>query len=67
MVNASRVKAKIPSLLVNGSSTEKRNWNRLMRYRYQYLQFKKRDPKKFNSLINKIIVDLNEIEKAVNR
>jgi hypothetical protein len=35
LVNADRVKKKIPRLLVNGSTTKKRNWNNLMRYRYR--------------------------------
>jgi hypothetical protein len=41
-VNADRVKRKLPSLLVDGSTTKKKSWNSLMRYRYRFTQFKKR-------------------------
>jgi hypothetical protein len=33
LVNVSRVKQKIPILLVDSSTTQKKNWNRLIRYR----------------------------------
>ena len=66
MVNASRVKAKIPSLLVNGSTTKKKSWNSLMRYRYRYDRFKKKNPEKFNTLMNRVIADLTKIEKAIS-
>jgi inorganic pyrophosphatase/exopolyphosphatase len=65
MVNADRVKAKLPSLLIDGSTTEKQNWNSLMRYRYRLSYFKKRQPEKFNSITNRILVDLTDLEKAV--
>jgi hypothetical protein len=38
-----------------------------MRYRYRYDQFKKRNPEKFKALINKVIADLTEFEKAKKR
>ena len=66
MVNADRVKRKLPSLLVDGSTTGKKSWNSLMRYRYQFAQFKRRHPEKFNSLTNRILLDLIDLEKAVN-
>jgi len=65
LVNADRVKSRLPSLLVNGSTTKKKNWNSLMRCRYRYEQFKKRNPEKFNTLTNKVIADLTELEKAI--
>ena len=65
-MNADRVKRKLPSLLVDGSTTEKNSWNNLMRYRYRFTQFKKRQPEKFNSITNRIILDLTDLEKAVN-
>ena len=37
-----------------------------MRYRYRFEQFKKRQPEKFNTLTNKIIANLTEIEKTVD-
>jgi hypothetical protein len=35
-----------------------------MRYRYRFEQFKKNNPEKSNTLTNKIIADLTEIEKT---
>jgi len=66
LVNADRVKRKLPILLVDGSTTEKKSWNNLMRYRYQLTQFKKRQPEKFNSITNRILLDLADLERAVN-
>jgi hypothetical protein len=65
VVNADRVKRKLPSLLVDGSTTKKKGWNSFTRYRYRFEQFKRKNPKKCNTLTNKIIADLTELEKAV--
>jgi len=65
-LNADKVKRKLPSLLVDGSTTEKKSWNSLMRYRYRFTQFKKRQPEKFNFITNRILLDLADLEKAVN-
>jgi hypothetical protein len=65
-VNADRVKRKLPSLLVDSSTTKKKSWNSLMRYRYRFIQFKKRHPEKFNAITNSILLDLTALEKAVN-
>ena len=65
-MNADRVKRKLPSLLVDDSTTKKKDWNSLMRYRYRFTQFKKRQPGKYNSMTNRILVDLMDLEKAVN-
>ena len=66
MVNADRVKRKLPSSLIEDSTTKKKSWNTLMRYRYRFTQFKKRQPEKFNSITNRILLDLTDLEKAVN-
>lgn len=65
-MNADRVKRKLPSLLVDDNTTKKKSWNNLMRYRYRLTQFKKRQPEKFNSITNRILLDLADSEKAVN-
>jgi hypothetical protein len=65
LVNADRVKRKLPSLLVDGSTTKKKGWNTLMRYRYRITKFKKNNPEKFNTLTNKLIFDLSEFEKEL--
>ena len=67
MVNADRVKRKLPSLLVDGSTTEKESWNSLMRYRYRFTQLKRQQPKKFNSITNRILQDVMDLDKAVNQ
>jgi hypothetical protein len=66
LVNADRVKRKLPSLLVEGSTTGKKSWNSLMRYRYRFTQLKRRKPENFNSLTNRILLDLIDLEEAVN-
>jgi hypothetical protein len=37
-----------------------------MRYRYRFTQFKKRQPEKFNSITNRILADLTDLEEAIN-
>ena len=37
-----------------------------MRYRYRYSRFKKKNPERYNTLTNKVIADLIELEKAVS-
>ncbi|HLN44632.1 MAG TPA: hypothetical protein VK209_02895 [Candidatus Sulfotelmatobacter sp.] len=64
-MNADRVKRKLPSLLVNDSTTRREDWNSLMRYRYRFGQLKRRNPEKFSSLTNRVLVDLAELEKAL--
>ena len=66
MVNADRVKRKLPSLLVDETTTNKKSWNSLMRYRYQLTQFRKRQPEKYYSITNRVFADLTDLEKAVH-
>jgi len=67
MVNAERVKCKLPSLLVdNCSNRHKKGWNKFMRTRTRLSRLKKRSPEKYNTITNKIIADLNELETAVS-
>ena len=65
-MNADRVKRKLPGLLVDDSTTKKKSWNSLIRYRYRFTQFKKRQPEKFNAITNRILMDLADLERAVN-
>lgn len=55
MVNADRVKRKVPSLLLDDCTNNKKGWKAFMRSRYRYEQYKKRNPEKFNTLTNKVI------------
>jgi hypothetical protein len=65
LVDADRVERKLPSLFVsNCSSLNKEGWRAFMRSRYRFEQFKKHNPEKFDTLVNQIIFDLSELEKA---
>ena len=66
MVNAGRVKRKLPSLLIDGETADKAKWNAHNRIAYQLKQFKKRNPRKFDALTNKLIMVLEEFEEAVS-
>jgi len=66
LVNADRVKRKLPCLLLDNDANSKNGWRVFMRTRYRFEQFKKRTPEKFDTLVNRIIADLSELEKAVN-
>jgi len=66
MVNADRVKRKLPSLLVDGSTTKKKGWNSRMRYSYRLDRFQEKNPGRYNFLTNRIIADLTELDKAVS-
>jgi hypothetical protein len=66
MVNADRVKRKLPSLLIDGETTDKRHWAAHNRVVYQLQQLKKRNPQKFNTLTNKLLMVLEEFERAVS-
>ncbi len=69
MVNAERVMRKLPSLLVDNCSNRKnkKGWNKFMRTRRRLSNFKSDNPERFNTLTNKVIADLNELEKAVSK
>ena len=66
LVNADRIKRKLPSLLLDNNTNSPDGWKAFMRYRYHFEQFKRRNPEKFNNLTNRVLVDLVEFEKAVN-
>ena len=55
-----------PSLLLDGSTSNKKGWKAFTRSRYHIKQFKTHNPEKFNTLANKIKADLAELEKAVS-
>ena len=62
MVNTDRVKKKLPSLLVDGDTSKREYNNVFMQNRYRLRQFQRRNPQKFNSLINQLCAILNEID-----
>jgi hypothetical protein len=66
LVDVDSVVRKLPSLFVgNCSSRNKMGWRAFMRSRYRFKQFIKHNPEKFNTLVNRVIFDLSELEKAV--
>jgi hypothetical protein len=69
MVNADRVKRKLPSLHCDGETGKRshKNNDKFMRYRYRLEQFKKRNPERFNTLLNRLIVTLKEIEQEIKK
>ena len=68
MVNVVRVKRQLPSLLLNNATTnnpvEHARHNRLV---YRLDKFKKRHPEKYNSLMNRVVADLSEFEKNLEK
>jgi hypothetical protein len=65
MVNADRVKRKLPCLLCSGDTGNRKNNNEFMRNRYRFQQFIKRKPQKFNSLANQLCAILDELDKEM--
>lgn len=65
MVNADRVKSKLPSLLCDGDTSKRENNNAFMRNRYRLLQFQKRNPQRFNCLMNNLCAILGKIDKEM--
>ena len=65
MVNASRVKRKLPSLLINGETTSKKHWAERNRISYRLSQFRKRNPQKYDTIVNTLIMAIESFEKAL--
>ena len=66
MVDVERVMRKLPSLLCNGSTTEKSEWARRHRIENDLKRLKKRSPEIYYNLENRLLLVLTEIEEAVN-
>ena len=64
MVNADRVKRKLPSLLCDGPTTDKREWAKRHRIERGLKRLKKRNPSKYNVLELQLIRDFEDKEKA---
>ena len=65
MVNANRVKRKLPSLLIDGATTDKRQWAERARISYRLSRFRKRNPQKYYTLNNRLITVLECFEREV--
>jgi hypothetical protein len=67
MVNADRVKRKLPSLLCDCDTTKRENNNAFMKNRYRLQRFMKRNPQRFNTLTNRLLAVLEEIDVELQR
>jgi len=65
MVNVSRVRRKLPALLVDGVTTYKHGWAVYKRTEYRLNRLRRRNPAKFQSLLNKLLASLEDIEAAL--
>jgi hypothetical protein len=65
VVNVDHVRRKLPSLLCDGDTSEPENSNMFMRNRYRLRQFQKRNPQRFNCLVNQLCAILDEIDKEM--
>ena len=65
MVNANRVMRKLPSLLCNKATTEKREWARRHRIETGLTRLRKNNAEKYCNLENRLLLILNDLEKAV--
>ena len=65
MVDAARVMRKLPSLLCKVATTEKSERARRHRIENELKRLQKNNAEKYYSLENRLIRDLNDLEKAV--
>ncbi len=65
MVNADRLKRKLPCLLCDEDTGEREVNNVFMRNRYRLQIFIKRNPDRFGYLINELVYVLEEIENEL--
>jgi hypothetical protein len=65
MVNADRIKRKLPCLLCDGDTGNRVSNNAFMRNRYRLRQFQKRKPQRFNYLTNQLCSVLGDIDREM--
>jgi hypothetical protein len=65
MINADHIKRKLPSLLCDGPTIDKKQWAKKHRIERGLRRLKKRNLNKYNILELHLIRDLEAIEKAV--
>lgn len=64
MVNADHIKRKLPSLLCNGPTTDKKEWAKRHRIESGLKRLRKQNPTKHRSLKLLLIRALEDIERA---
>jgi len=67
MVNADRVKKKLPSLLCDGSTTDKRQWAKRHRIENGLKRLRKYNPAMYHSLEARLIRILKDVEEAISK
>ena len=67
MVNVKHVKRKLPSLLCDGPTTDKREWAKRHRIENGLLRLRKQNPAKYHSLELRLIRILKDVEKAISK
>ena len=67
MVNADRVRRKLPSLLVDGATTDKKQWAERAKISYRLTQYRRRNPQKYNSLAFKLIMVLESFKREISK
>ena len=66
MVNADRVKRKLPALLCNGDTSRREFNNDFMRNRYRLQQLRRHKPGRYNILTNELLKVLDKIDHELN-
>ena len=64
-VNFKRLEGKLPSLLIDRSTSKRRGWNSYMTTRYRLGKFKLEKPGRYNELINCVFADLERLQKEI--
>jgi hypothetical protein len=67
MVNADRVKRKLPSLLCDGPTTNKKEWAKRHRIENGLKRLRKQNPARYHSLELRLIRILEDFEKAISK
>ena len=67
MVNVKHVKRKLPSLLCDGPTTDKREWAQRHRIENGLSRLRKQNPEKYHSLELRLIRILKDVEEAISK
>jgi hypothetical protein len=67
MVNAKHFKRKLPSLLCDGPTTDKRQWAKRHRIQNGLSRLRKQNPARYHSLELRLIRILEDFEKAISK
>ncbi|MCW4046974.1 MAG: hypothetical protein NWE99_05355 [Candidatus Bathyarchaeota archaeon] len=65
MVNQRRIIKKLPALLCDGATSQRKFYNEFMRYRWRLMQLRKHNPQRFSSLTVELVAVLEKIDKEL--